>query len=208
MTAKDDAQWRWVHMQNYVNAARNYHDWFRAADELQQAVDLLKPQVTGWWVGLLQWEKSKERPRKFPALGCHSIAMMLMAFVVENLCKGALIRNGLVDISPEQLAQSGLPSAIKTHRLRTLIKAVEMPTDDNEQELLSRMTRCSLWRGRYPVNVKYNEAIHSLMVDDGKKYSASWFGEKDIERMDALVAKLRSHVGAERSFTVSLDATP
>ena len=195
-------------MQNYVNAARNYRDWFRAADELQQAVDLLKPQVTGWWAGVVQWEKSKERPRPFPALGCHSIAMMLMAFVVENLCKGALIRNGLVDISPEQLAQSGLPSAIKTHRLRTLIKAVEMPTDDNEQELLSRMTRCSLWRGRYPVNVKYDEAIHSLMMDDGKKYSAAWFGEKDIERMDALVAKLRSHVGAERSFTVSRDAAP
>ncbi len=208
MAAKDDAQWRLVHMQNFVNAARNWRDWFRAADELQYAVDLLKPQVTGWWTGLEQWEKSKERPRKFPALGCHSIAMMLMGFAVENLCKGALIRDGVVDISTEQLAQKGLPAAIKTHRLRTLIKAVGMPTDDKEQELLSRMARCSEWRGRYPVNVKYDEAIHSLLVDTGNKYSAAWFGANDIERMDALVAKLRLHVGAERSFTVARDAAP
>jgi hypothetical protein len=208
MTPNDDEQWRRVHLQNYVNAARHWRDWFHAADELQQALDLLKPQVAGWWDGMERWRASKERPRKFPALGCHSIAMMLMAFAVENLCKGALIRNGLLDISTERLARKGLPRAITTHNLRVLVRAVEMPTDDREQELLSRMTRSSRWRGRYPVPVKYEDAIHSLVVDDGNKYPAAWFGASDIERMDALVAKLRMHVGAERSYTGARDATP
>jgi hypothetical protein len=208
MAAKDETQWRWVHMQNYVSAARNWRNWFNAADELQHAVDLLRPQVTGWWAGVVQWRDSKERPRKFPALGCHSIAMMLMAFVVENLCKGALIRDGAVDISTERLAEEGLPKAVTTHNLRALVRAIKMPTDDKEQELLTRMTRSSRWRGRYPVPVSYEEAIHSLVVDDGKKYSASWFGANDLERMEALVVKIRLHVGAERSFTVSRDAGP
>lgn len=208
MSDADAEEWRWVRLSNYVSAARRYRDWFGAADELQHAVDLLRPQVMGWWDGLREWEKAKERPRTFPALGCHSIAMMLMAFVVENLCKGALIRDGKVDLSTERLAKKGLPKTITTHNLRALVRTVGMPTDETEQELLSRMTRASRWRGRYPVPVEYSDENDSLVVDDGTKYSASWFGGNDMTRMDALVAKLREHVRAERSFTVARDAAP
>jgi len=94
-TKSPDAEWIDVHLINYVNAATRSRDWFEAADELQIAVDLLKPQVERWWVDLIAWHKQKrgedppDEAVKFPSNGCHSITMMLMAFVVENLGGGS-----------------------------------------------------------------------------------------------------------------------
>lgn len=204
----EDVEWEYVHQTNYASSVANWRSWFAAADELQFSAELLKPQVVGWWAGLKAWQESKERPRKFPALGCHSIAMMLYAYVVENLCKGALIRDGLVDASGDAVIKNGLPKELHNHDLRYLVGAVGMTTSDLEQELLTRMTRASVWRGRYPAPVKYKVDLHVLRLDNGERHSASWFGATDLERIEALVARIREHIGAGRSYTVARDAAP
>jgi hypothetical protein len=204
----EETEWERVHLQNYTSSVRGYRRWFDAADELQFAAELLKPQVRAWWSGVVEWRDSKERPRKFPALGCHSIMMMLFSFAIENLCKGALIRDGQVDVSSGAIINSGLPKELKSHNVRSLIRAVGLTCDDADQELLSRMSRAATWRGRYPAAAKYADAIHTLRLDNGKEYSAAWFGESDIDRIESLVGRVRSHLGAERSFTVARDAGP
>lgn len=202
------SEWQNVHLTNYSGSVANYRSWFAAADELQFSAELLKPQVTGWWAGLAEWKEAKERPRQFPALGCHSIAMMLFAYVVENLCKGALIRDGRVNVSRGTVAAAGLPKELKTHNLRKLVRAIGMENSDLDQELLARMTRAAVWRGRYPAPVKYDETIHTLRLDNGNKHSAAWFGANDLERIESLVARIRGHLRADRSFTVARDAAP
>jgi hypothetical protein len=204
----DELMWQHVHLSNYARSVADWRSWFAAADELQFAADLLKPQVTRWWADLVAWQATKARPRKFPALGCHSILMMLVSYVVEDLCKGAMVRDRRIKLIPALIARDGLPKELKTHQLRQLVRAVELQCSDEEQELMSRMTRAAVWRGRYPAAVKYSESIHTLVLDGGKKHSAAWFSIKDVERMEGLVATVREHIGAERSFSVARDAAP
>lgn len=204
----DKAAWDRVHKQNYAGRVSDWSAWLATADELQFAAELIKPRVIAWWVAVNDWNASTARPRTFPALGCHSILMMLFAFVVENLCKGSLIRDGHVDTSPWTLGDSRLPKELNTHDLRRLVRKVGFTLDELEEELLARLTRAAVWRGRYPVAARYDEAIHTVCFDDGRKYSAAWFGENDVARVESLVSRLREHLRTNRSFTVARDAAP
>jgi hypothetical protein len=203
-----DPKWEHVHLRNYANSVSNWRSWFDAADEMQFAAEILKPHVLAWWAGTVEWSERRGQLRKFPFLGCHSIAMMLLAYVVENLCKGRLIRDGLVDVSYDTLVHGGIPQVMKTHKLRDLVRAVGLDTTEEEQELLSRMTRASMWRGRYPAPVKYDDAIHTLSLDTGTKHSAAWYGADDLARIEAFVARVRDNLGIKRSYTVARDAAP
>jgi hypothetical protein len=204
-----DPKWEYVHIQNYARSVSNWRSWCDAADEMQYAAEVLKPHVLGWWAGVTEWsDRRGQGVRPFPFLGCHSIAMMLLAFVVENLCKGSLIRDGAVDVSVPSLVSGGIPGTLKTHKLRDLVRAVGLDATDGEQELLARMTRASVWRGRYPAPVRYDDSIHTLWLDTGAKHAAAWYGEKDIERIEAFIARLRAHLGIKRSYTVARDAAP
>lgn len=187
---------------------RDWQGWFAAADELQFAAELIQPRVEQWWIGVKEWCDTKVRPREFPALGCHSILMMLYAYVAENLLKGALVRGGRVDLSTAENPVPTLPSDLKEHRLRTLALKAEFECDDRELELLARMQRASVWRGRYPVAARYDENTHSVQLDGRKRQSLAWFAEKDVERMVILIERLRVHVNAVRSYTVARDAAP
>lgn len=199
-----------MHRSTYASNATDWTAWFATADELQFAAELLKPQVTEWWRGVVAWTECVARPRtvSFPALGCHSIFLMLFAFAIENLCKGALIRDRRVDASSWSLPDARLPKELKTHDLRFLARAADFAVDELEEDMLARLTRAGLWRGRYPVAVRYDESIHTVSMTDGRKFNARRFGESDVARVELLVARLRDHLGATRSFTVARDAAP
>jgi hypothetical protein len=200
--------WEHVRLASYARSVGDWRGWFAAADELHFAAELIKPQVVNWWAGVEAWRKAKPRSRTFPPLGCHSILMMLYGYVVEGVCKGAMARGGQVDVTPATVASTGIPKELKTHSLRQLLRVVGLDCDSSEQELVQRMTRAVVWRGRYPAAVKYKESIHTLVLDDGKRHSATWFGANDVPRMEALITRLRLHVGIARSLTVARDAAP
>lgn len=133
---------------------------------------------------------------------------MLSAFILENLAKGGLIRTGQVQVSTGLEPDTQLPNALKTHGLPTLISSIEVAVDEAEEELLHRLARASIWRGRYPVAARY-EAMHPpVTVASGKTYSATWFGEHDVDRIEALIDKVRVHVGAVRNQFGARDAAP
>ena len=132
--------------------------------------------------------------------------MLLMAFAIENLCKGALIRDGKVDAS----AWTGdrLPREINTHELRRLVRMVGMSVDEVDEYLLARLQRAAVWSGRYPVAAAYHPSIHTVHAEDGRKYNAASYGRADVERAAALIAKIRTHVRVRRRYTTSRDAVP
>lgn len=131
--------------------------------------------------------------------------MMLESYVVEDLCKGTIIRDGLVDIVSTDIAANGIPRVLKTHDLRALLKRIGVACGPPEQELAHRMMRAAVWRARYPAAVAYKEDIHTVVLDDGKRHSATWLAQNDLGRMDDLIDKVRKHVGAIRSFSVARD---
>jgi hypothetical protein len=136
--------------------------------------------------------------------------MMLSGFVFENLAKGALIGSLSHDDRVMVHTTARLPNRLLTHNLRSLARRLGVATNDEEEELLHRMTLMVKWDGRCPVASEFQENSHLIVLDDGRRYSATWIGESDVERCESVLDRVRDHVGARRSYRVTQpeDSTP
>ena len=71
-----------------------------------------------------------------------------------------------------------------------LAKLVELSYSDREDDLLRRLTRSAIWFGRYPVPLSYSDMSGREPFADGNEYTVSWFGESDVERLNAFIVGL------------------
>ncbi|MDP9203139.1 MAG: hypothetical protein M3P26_14580 [Gemmatimonadota bacterium] len=196
--------WSEIRRRNYVSQLLSSRKWFESANELEAASKLIKPQVVAWWESLLVWQE-KKRP-VFLEFGYHAVHMMLSGFVIENLCKGALIPTMAFEERHEVETLAKLPKSFQTHKLRTLVRRCELTVSPKEEELLHRLTRAVLWNGRYPIAVAFSDDMDRVTLDDGKHYSGSWLGASDSERSEALIGRLREHLGVPTTYRVIRDA--
>jgi hypothetical protein len=201
MTAPDiDPDWTLIRRRQFLGDLLSARKWYDSAAELQAAADLLRPRVKEWWAILLPWQREKQRI--FIEHGGHRAYMMLTGFVVENLCKGAILSRLSFEDRRMVETTARLPKWLQTHNLRSLVRRIDLPVSDLEQDILHRTTRMVKWDGRYPVAVSFAEEGHTLTLDDGSKYSATWIGENDVDRIEAFCDRLRDYVGARRSYRV------
>jgi len=201
MTEPDiEPDWTDIRRRQFIGDLLSGRKWFESAAELQAAADVLGPRVKEWWVSLAAWQ-SKERPI-FLEHGGHRVYMMLSGFVVENLCKGALLPRLSFEDRQGVESTARLPKWLHTHNLRSLVRRIDLPVSDMEQDLLHRMSRMVKWDGRYPVAAGFDSEEHTLTLDDGSKYSATWIGEKDIDHIGEFCERLREYVSARRSYRV------
>ena len=73
---------------------------------------------------------------------------MLSAFAIENYLKGALVvfkKWSKTDIKQE------LPKPLKSHNLTQLAELVKLPLNEEEADLMERLSEYAIWAGRYPV---------------------------------------------------------
>jgi hypothetical protein len=170
----------------FSQAVLTPEEWFRRADELIAAMDLLEPDVKHHWEyyrTLVLDEKTEMVPPKRVLVNVH---MMLAGFAIENLCKGYLAGQ----LSPKERtdAKAGaLPDSLMSHNLLELIEKTGMTLSDTEEYLVKRLTETVFWRGRYPSPI-----LHK------------WLGPfaqigSDIDRIKRVLSKLRRHVGAKDS---------
>jgi len=178
--------------------------WFRTADELIEAMDLVGRNVERFWEDFRsisvavdntsdtssqhqtndvpQKRQSGEVSPKYNLINQH---MMLAGFAIENLCKGYLV--GLLSRKEQEDIKAGtLPTTLRTHDIVALVQSTGMTFSNRENDLLQRIGK-AIWRGRYP------------SPSDHKKISrfAQW--EDDIGRIKTFLPKLRAHVGAKSS---------
>jgi hypothetical protein len=171
--------------------------WFRTANELIPAMNILEPHVESFWEDFrslafivdqtsdppLKHQKDDVKT-KYSVINQH---MMLAGFAIENLCKGYLA--GL--LTPEQQedvkAAGELPEKLKTHNLVELVRSTGMTFSDREKDLLRRIGESAIWRGRYPSPTYHDKIVPFVQWED------------DIGRIKTFLPKLRTHVGAKDS---------
>ena len=66
--------------------------------------------------------------------------------------------------------------------------------DINEEDILTRLSRQSKWKSRYPVPVELSDMQNILKYSNGKGYFTDYFKPDDIERLDAIVRRLKEHL--------------
>jgi hypothetical protein len=149
--------------------AKNPNNWHARARGLKRSADALFEKwraiqpalfVAGTQMSLLMGDRGDKREAAIAdwselldeSLSYGAPAMMLVGFAVECYLKGILVlRDPSVVKPPPYLFEWD-------HRLPTLAKQAKIDVNEQEAELLERLTTFTTWGGRYPAPRKPRDA--------------------------------------------------
>jgi hypothetical protein len=183
----------------YLNGLLNPWSWVQIADEMLEASKVLELQLRKYWSGVStnakerKYDKGGEHPN-IPPPNLHGPYFILVSYALENLFKALIIKRRRDEIS-SQFGQTGkLPRLIKTHNLVKLSKEANIKVDIGEEDILTRLSRQSEWKSRYPAPVELTGIQNVIQYSDGKLYFTDYYAPGDIDRLNAIVQKVRSHI--------------
>ncbi len=177
---------------------RNCNGWFTKARELLYAASLLERAIAA----------------RFPnPPSVHGSYFMLVAYAIENLCKGQLLRDRSEELRATVAKQIKerepvkLPEWLKTHKLLALARSVGLAPSFAEEDLLKRLTFNSEWFGRYPLptdSERFDESFppkeavlvelsHPTQptIDVCAEGVLSCYYNNDLERVHLLLEKIK-----------------
>jgi hypothetical protein len=121
--------------------------WFREANELITAMELLEPHIKNFWecVGVGAGVVDRKNSEAEPEHSLINVHMMLAGLAIENLCKGHLAGR----LSPkerEEVEAGVLPKSLKNHEILELVAGTGMTLSDIEKEkdLVKRIEK-AIW---------------------------------------------------------------
>jgi hypothetical protein len=125
--------------------------WEQTAQHLFCAAALLEPKIDEFWNrrrsgvgGSSSWRSWDD---EFVA-----IYFMLRTYAIENLLKAKIIQKKRVQLEAKLQSSKVLPKQLRQHDLYQLALDAGLGALAKEEEaLLRRLTRSSVWYGRYPV---------------------------------------------------------
>ena len=128
--------------------------WQQTAQHLLKAAAFLEPKIDDFWQNMRS--QSIYQPTSWRPWNDEFIAIyfMLCAFAIENLLKSHIIKNRQKEIRKELEADPVVPKILRGHNLYELtIKAGFSELAKYDEALLRRLSRCSVWYGRYPIPI-------------------------------------------------------
>jgi hypothetical protein len=75
-----------------------------------------------------------------------------------------------------------------------LSKSANILVDIGEEDILTRLSRQSGWKSRYPVPVELNDIQNVIRYSDGKPYFVDYYAPGDIDQLNAIVQKVKSQI--------------
>jgi hypothetical protein len=161
----------------------NAKAWMQKAEELLAAAYLLEDEIRTQWAEIktdrLQVVRTSGRT------SIHGPYFLLIAFALENIFKAILIHRNNKML--RNLLLTSLPTYISDHDLIRLARKSEFPTSVTDQDLLVRLTRNSIWVGRYPVPTGPDGMRALEKYADGNIYLTAFYALEDLDRLRNLV---------------------
>jgi len=172
--------------------------WIAKGEELLTAAKILEADLKP------KWSKVRVKKNKVVSaatgLDVQSVYSMLIAYSIENFCKVLLIHRNRESLKNRLLTK--IPNYIKEHDLQKLVNAIQLKLSVHEQELLTRLSRNSIWAARYPVPTEPNGIQTIEQFSNGRNYLTAYFGPRDFDRIQRFLDRLRKYVQAELNSTV------
>lgn len=173
--------------------------WVNMADEMLEASKVLEPQLRQYWSVVMTREKERKynRGKEFPYSpppNLHGPYFILVSYGLENLFKAIIVRERGDEIRSEFAQKGTLPSLIKRHNLVELSKNANIEMDIKEENVLTRLSRLSKWKSRYPVPVEVREIQNVIPNSDGKPIFTDYYAPGDLDQISAIVQKIRGYV--------------
>jgi hypothetical protein len=185
--AKPDDSWQ----DGVVQGARNPNNWLGQAQRLKRSADLLLKR----WLALtpqrlMTQAELMQHPGDDSALvrhvelyeesmACAMSGAMLLAFAIENYLKGILVARDPSMVKPP-------PHLFDwNHRLGPLADRCAVALEEQERDLLNRLTTFTMWGGRYPAP----KVVFDAKPDKSGTGPVSWSSEY-LPITQSLIARL------------------
>ena len=168
--------------------------WIRMADELIDAANVLEVDVVKYW-SEIQLDEHNQPVNTSGRQYVQGPYCLLIAYAFENYFKALLIHQNQKDLKGWLLTK--LPGYLKQHDLGKLASESKFKLDTSEEELLSRLSRSSIWAARYPVPIDAEGLANIKKFSTGQSYFIAYYAPQDIERIHNFIDRLRNHVLAE-----------
>ena len=164
--------------------------WIAKAEELLAAAHILEPEVVKLWEA---YTANQDEPGQVPVpRNVQGPYFLLIAYAIENYCKAELIQQNIDELRNRLLTD--LPEYLKGHNLVQLVRNMGLQIDLQEEDLLARLYRNSLWAARYPVPMEPDGMQAIRQFSDGRWYLTAYFVGSDVQRINLLVDRLKKHV--------------
>jgi hypothetical protein len=177
-----------AHAIDYSQRLLDSTGWIRCADSLLEAARLLEVEIEE------QWSHVKvDKGEVVATLGRTEIFgpyFLLVAFALEDFFKAVLLNAEKPTLRNKLI--SSIPRFIMQHDLVKLASAAKLSASLEEEDLLRRLSRNSVWAGRYPVPTEPTAVQAVELYSDGRAYLTAYFASSDIERLRRLILRARA----------------
>lgn len=189
----DEMSWDEVYRANYKSSAFSYFQWLRISESLLASAEKLESGIKATWES--KEAHSKDKKEKLLLDLYQGPYFMLMAFAIENLLKAAIVKSKSIELKSTFDLKPRLPKTLEDHDLVKLAQKSNYPISEEkkEEDLLRRLTRSSVWAGRYPVPLNYKASSGLEKFSSGEDFRTSWFSSTDVERLNQLVEDIKAH---------------
>lgn len=176
--------------------------WIGMADELLAAAGILQVEILQYWSEVyVEGVKVVSAPVRKNVQGAY---FLLTAYALENYFKALLVHKNRETLRNRLLTK--IPKYVQQHDLLQLSSEVGIKLTVVEEDLLSRLSRNSIWAGRYPVPTGPNSISAIRQFSDGKTYLVAYFRPADVDRINDFVDRLREYVAVQ--IGISRDKAP
>ncbi|MFC1932231.1 hypothetical protein ACFLXU_01190 [Chloroflexota bacterium] len=204
MSKKQMSNTEFHYLIQYLEQALNWQLWVKSADDLLAAAGELEPSIkTYWTISKENLEAEQEdvregrdrRPWKEAGPYLQAIYSMLVAYAIENLYKTILILQNKNQYKQDIIRERGLPRELKTqkHNLLDLVNKLKLNINEDEKNILLRLSRNSYWQGRYPVPTKAKD-LNSVVVSDGIPHFVAFLSPNDFPKIKSLISRIKEHI--------------
>jgi hypothetical protein len=182
----------------YLNQLLDSRLWWEKANKFLEAAEVLKPILRDYWNVVHtnakegRYDKGGLPPQKTPS-ELHGPYFILVSYALEDLLKALIIQERGDEIR-DQFGQTGrLPSLIQGHDLLRLSKRANIKIDIIEEDILTRLSRQSKWKSRYPVPVELSDIQNIKEYSDGRGYFTDYFKPDDIDQLDTIIKRVKDN---------------
>ncbi len=186
----------------YASKVSSPEAWIAVARELMAAASALEGPVEAGWEAMRARFGRGEKLKIPPNM--HGVYFVLVGYAVENLAKAIIVARDTTGTRQQTVAAEKIPARLKTHNLFGLLRDIDFPFEQGDEDLLRRLTRHTEWAGRYPVPVSFEAASHSEVFSNGKACHVAYTSGMYVQLVKRLIVRLARNLYDEfRSTNLS-----
>lgn len=190
-------------IRRYAKLACNPDFWLLTARRLLACANILGAEITRRWDDVDFRKPQEQRYQIQDDLDVSDfqfVYMMLVGFALENLFKGHLIKIDKVSLNESMRKSGRMPEILKTHDLRELAGLSGIDITGELGNLLDRITKHSVWRGRYHFPLEFATFYHLTPKSDIPS-SGVGYRSDDVEVIRKTIDSISQSLGFQTKRT-------